>query len=147
MCCCCDGPQKKTKEEAISESSVDKKGVFFLFLLLTADFWVSDKTSAIFLLNHPWVTQTDKSRFRYWICKCLQIKQLQMVTMIRAGGGSALEQNAIWWTQTGLSRLLVCVSAWTDDSDGFPKFPTSVKQVWLDKLFCARWRLRIMWLW
>ncbi len=23
--------------------------------------------------------QTDKSRFRYWLCKCLQIKQLQMV--------------------------------------------------------------------
>lgn len=25
-------------------------------------------------------TETDKSRFRHWLCKCLQIKQLQMVT-------------------------------------------------------------------
>lgn len=62
--------QNNTEQKLLPSqtSKLTNKVCFFLMKL---------RDKRYFSVNHLWVTQTDKSRFR--LCKCLQLKQLQMV--------------------------------------------------------------------
>ena len=88
--------------------------------------------------------QTDKSRFRHWLCKYLQIKQLQMVmddkSSRRRRRRRRISAGAVrHLTDTVRKSAFLClVLKWWH----WAKFPTTEQQVW-PWLRVALWR--IMW--